>query len=94
VLVKLREEIGELEEAVAKGERSEIEAEIGDVLFVAVNIARFVGVDCEEALRGMLDRFARRFKRIEEEAAVRGRNIQDMTLDEMDAVWEQAKSRE
>jgi len=94
VFAKLREEIGEVEEAVAKGERGEIEAEIGDVLFVVVNVARFAGVDCEEALRGMLDRFTRRFRRIEEEAAGKGRNIQDMTLDEMDAVWERAKSRE
>ena len=94
VFAKLREETGELEDAVAKGDSDEIKGEIGDLLFAVVNIARFQGLDAEEALRDMLERFVRRFGRIEQEAAENGRNIEDMTLEEMDAIWDRAKSRE
>lgn len=94
VFEKLREETGELEEAVAKGDKDAASAEIGDLLFAAVNIARFEGVDPEQALRDMLARFTRRFQHIEQEAAEKGRSIEDMTLAEMDAIWDRAKERE
>lgn len=91
IFEKMREEAGELEEAIAKGDRAEIQSEIGDLLFTVVNIARFQDIDPEEALREMLERFSSRFGRIEEEAAKKGRNMRDMTLAEMDAIWDQAK---
>ena len=94
IFKKMREEAGELEQAIAGGNKSEIQFEIGDLLFTVVNIARFQGIDPEEALREMLDRFASRFGKIEEEAATNGKNIEDMTLEEMDAIWDQAKEME
>lgn len=94
IVEKLREETGELDEAVKTGDRDEIKSEIGDLLFTVVNIARFEGIDPEEALREMLERFNFRFRKIEEKAEQSGRNIGDMTLAEMDAVWNEAKGRE
>lgn len=91
VFDKLKEEIGELGEAVAKGDKDAAAAEIGDVLFAVVNIARFEGIDAEQALRDMLERFIQRFAHIEHEAAETGRSIEDMTLQEMDAIWNRAK---
>ncbi len=91
VVDKLKEETTELEAALARGDRKEIESEIGDLLFTIVNIARWVDVDPEEALRRMLKRFGERFRRIEERARQTGRAITDMTLDEMDEVWNEAK---
>lgn len=91
---KLREETGELEEAVATGNKDEVKHEIGDLLFTIVNIARFQGIDPEEALTDMLGRFVVRFNRIESGAAEQGREISDMTLEEMDAIWDEAKREE
>ena len=93
IVEKLREETGELEEALANGDQAGVASEIGDVLFTVVNIARYQGIDPEEALREMLVRFTTRFGRIEQEAAAQGRAISDMTLEEMDAVWDQAKKQ-
>lgn len=94
IVEKLREETAELEEAIAKGDNDEVKGEIGDLLFTIVNIARFQSIDPEEALRAMLERFTSRFGQIEREAAGKGRNIGDMTLAEMEAIWEKAKGRE
>ena len=94
VLDKLKEETREVEEAINKGVTKEIEGEIGDLLFTTVNIARHTGIDPEEALRRMLERFTRRFRHIEESAQLSGRSIQDLTLEEMDQVWEEAKNGE
>lgn len=94
IVEKLREETAELEEAVAKGDKNEVRAEIGDLLFTIVNLARFQGIDPEEALTEMLGRFVMRFNRIEAVAAQNGRNIADMTIDEMDAIWNVAKGDE
>lgn len=91
VVDKLKEETAELEHALARGDRGEISDEIGDALFTIVNIARWSHVDPEEALRNMLERFSHRFRQIEERADATGRSIQDMTLEEMDRVWEEAK---
>lgn len=91
VVDKLKEEVAELEAALAHGDREEIKGEIGDLLFTVVNIARWVDVDPEEALRGMLKKFAERFRRIEERARETGRDITEMTLEEMDKVWNEAK---
>lgn len=94
IVDKLREETVELEEAVAKGDKNEVRAEIGDLLFTIVNIARFQSIDPEEALTEMLGRFIMRFNRIEADAAEKGRDISDMTLEEMDEIWNQAKGDE
>ncbi len=91
IINKLREETQELEAAVARGNKDEIKGEIGDLLFTIVNIARFLDMDPEESLREMLKRFAYRFNKIEESARRSGRDIHDMTLEEMDQVWNQAK---
>ncbi|MGQ9454972.1 MAG: nucleoside triphosphate pyrophosphohydrolase [Armatimonadota bacterium] len=91
VVDKLKEEVAELEAALAKGDREEIRGEIGDLLFTIVNIARWVDVDPEDALRGMLKKFAERFRRIEEHARQTGRDITEMTLEEMDKVWNETK---
>lgn len=91
ILDKLREESGELAEAIEGGKAEDIQQEIGDLLFVVVNIARYLEMDAEDALREMLERFSSRFRRIEEHARSTGRKVSDMTLAEMDAVWDEAK---
>ena len=87
---KLYEELGEFKAAVAEG--SNIEEELGDLLFSAVNAARFVHVDPEEALGRATDKFIARFKTVEALAAQTGRPMEDMELAELDKLWEQAKN--
>lgn len=89
VLDKLREEMGELLAAESSDEKFH---EMGDVLFVAVNLARWMGVDPESALRGANHRFYQRFHYIEEQAAAQGRELDRMTLEEMDVLWDEAKA--
>jgi tetrapyrrole methylase family protein/MazG family protein len=84
---KVHEELGELERARPE----EAEAELGDVLFALVNLARFLEVDAEGALRRASNRFYRRFRAMERAAADRG-GLAQMTLPEMDELWEQAKA--
>lgn len=86
---KLYEELDELKAAVAEG--SNIEEELGDLLFAAVNLSRFVGVDCEQALTAATDKFIGRFAKVEELAAQQGRAMETMTLAELDELWDQAK---
>lgn len=91
---KVDEEIGELYEAVAEGAQDKIEEEFGDVLFALVNYARFAKVDPEMALEKTNKKFIRRFQQIEAMAAEDGKLLHDMTLAEMDALWNQVKSME
>jgi len=91
IVAKLKEETAELEEAIDQGGESGIKDELGDLLFTVVNIARFVHVDPEEALRDMLKKFIYRFGRIEEHARESGRGVHEMSLEEMDGVWNDAK---
>jgi tetrapyrrole methylase family protein/MazG family protein len=101
VLHKLDEELLELRQVLdATGTGSEgtppkeaLEAELGDVLFTVVNLARFLKINPEEALRGTVNRFIDRFHYIEKRAAADGRRLEDMTLEEMDEWWEEAKRR-
>lgn len=86
---KVDEELREIDEADA----DEVEDEVGDLLFAMVNMARFLGVEPESALRRANARFARRFRAVERAAGDHGR-LREMTLDEMDELWEQAKSEE
>ncbi|MBA3754038.1 MAG: nucleoside triphosphate pyrophosphohydrolase, partial [Nitrospira sp.] len=103
VLGKLEEELQEFRDAMAASTaatpstsnqaQEHVESELGDVLFTMVNIARFLKINPEEALRKTINRFIDRFQYIEAQAAVNGQSLQDMTLDEMDALWEHAKRR-
>ena len=91
-LEKLREETGELEAAIREG--SNVSEELGDLLFAAVNVARFVKADPEDALSAACDKFARRFRGVEEAALAQGRRLEDMSLAEMDALGDQVKRKE
>jgi MazG family protein len=91
VYEKLTEEIGEIREAVEKNDAAGIEAEIGDLLFSAVNLARKLGVDAETALAGANKRFSSRFRHIEQTLLADGRAFEGTSLEELDKLWEQAK---
>jgi nucleoside triphosphate diphosphatase len=94
VLDKIDEEIGELRRELASNDRvpERLEDEIGDALFALVNLARHVGVDPDAALRRTNAKFVRRFRHIEAALAERGRSLADADLDEMEALWQAAKS--
>jgi ATP diphosphatase len=94
VLAKIVEEAHELTEARDRFTQDEIEAEIGDLLFVLANLARHLKVDPEAALRRTNAKFTRRFAAIEAALAARGRRPEDSTLEEMDALWNAAKAAE
>jgi ATP diphosphatase len=94
VLAKIREETQEIEAELGSGKRDQIEAEIGDLMFAVVNLARHLDVDTETALRATNLKFERRFASIEDALAVQGKTPQDATLDEMDALWNAAKAAE
>lgn len=89
---KLSEELAELDEAIASGEG--IEAEVGDVLAAAVNLARLLKIDPEAALNGSSDRFIRRYSRMEELASQSGQVLSQLPLDRQEALWQQAKGEE
>lgn len=91
---KITEETAELRQAVAKGEKKEMEDELGDLLFSVVNLSRFIEVNPEDALRGTIEKFARRFRGVEAHFERQGLNMRDKSLAELDEVWEQIKSKE
>ena len=88
-LDKLSEELEELKTAAADG--TNVAEELGDLLFSAVNAARFLKVDPEDALNGATDKFIGRFRKVEAQAAAQGKAMEDMGLEELDALWERAK---
>lgn len=94
VLDKLREEAAELVEAREKLTQAEIAEEMGDLMFVMANLARHLGVDPEEALRGANAKFTRRFAAVEDALAAEGRTPERSDLAEMDALWNAAKAGE
>jgi len=94
VSAKLDEEVSEFKQTLAHKDPSRMEDELGDIFFVLVNIARFIGVNPEDALRKTISKFISRFQYIEEQAALSGRELSDMTLGEMDNLWTQAKKEE
>lgn len=96
VLEKLDEEVEELKEAVASEQRNhqEIAGEVGDLLFVAVNVARLLGIDPESALKTSNRKFRRRFRYIEDRLREQGRKPADSDHIEMDALWDEAKVKE
>jgi tetrapyrrole methylase family protein / MazG family protein len=91
VLDKVREEVGELVEAESAAHRAE---ELGDLLFVLVNVGRRTGVEVEAALRGANEKFRRRFRHVELAAAARGVALRDLSFEELDALWDAAKADE
>jgi MazG family protein len=93
VIEKLNEELKELEEARESTGRERLEEELGDVLFVLVNLARFLKVDPEQALRRTNLKFRRRFAYIEKKLAEAGKSPAGSSLAEMDALWDQAKRK-
>lgn len=93
VVGKIREEMKELEKAVAAAGRKEQEHELGDLLFAVVNLSRFLKVNPEDALKKATLRFEDRFHYIESSAKALGRELKDMSLAEMDALWERAKKK-
>ncbi len=93
VFGKLDEEIAEFKEAVLSGKDNDIEGELGDILFVLVNIARHKKIDAEEALRATNNKFIKRFNHIEQEVAKKGQELKDTPLDELERYWQDAKLR-
>ncbi|MBN1881872.1 MAG: nucleoside triphosphate pyrophosphohydrolase [Deltaproteobacteria bacterium] len=91
VIAKLNEEIDELNDAIKGGGRSDIEDEIGDMLFTVVNISRSVGVNPELALRKTNRKFSNRFRHMEKHAGESGRSFREMDIDEMERLWQNAK---
>ena len=93
-LEKLEEELHEFRVAIKNKEPKEIEDELGDVFFSLVNVSRFVGVNPEDALRKTISKFISRFRYIEMKAADKGIRLSDMTIEEMDSLWDEAKKRQ
>ena len=91
VWTKVQEEIQEVRQALETKEAEDIEAEFGDLLFAVVNAARLYGVNPDNALERTNRKFISRFGYIESQAKAQGRDIKDLTLGEMDALWEEAK---
>jgi ATP diphosphatase len=94
VLNKIREEADEIEAALERGDAGELAGETGDLLFALVNLARHVGADPDMALRATNAKFERRFAYIERALAAQGRSLQGASLEEMDALWDEAKKNE
>lgn len=97
-LAKIEEELGELKAEIAArkskspADSERVKEELGDLVFSVCNLARHLGVDSESALEGTTAKFARRFRAVEAGAKAQGRDLKDMTLSEMDELWDRAKS--
>ena len=94
VFSKLDEEVAELKEADSTGDKEQIFEEFGDLLFAAVNLSRFLKVNAEEALGFATDKFMRRFKSVEEEVLASGRDMKELSLAELDSIWDKVKLKE
>ncbi len=90
---KLKEEVAELKEAMAEKDEDHVFEEMGDVLFSAVNVSRFVGCDAEEALTGATDKFLDRFSKVEVLAAQKGIDMKAAGIEKLDELWDEAKSK-
>jgi len=89
---KIDEELRELDEAWARGDKAEMQHELGDVLQTVVNLARKLGLDAEQALRDSIDRFGRRFRHVELALEAQGRAVSDADAAEQDRLWNAAKA--
>ena len=94
MLDKLEEEAAELRAELQGADKARLQDEVGDLLFVLANLARKLDLDPEAALRHANHKFTRRFGHIEEQADLAGKNLNDMSLEEMEAYWQQAKRSE
>ena len=94
VWAKVREEIGEVEAEMRKGDDKHMDEEFGDLFFALINACRLYGVDPEAALERTNRKFIRRFTSMEEKAEKQGRMLSELTLDEQEALWQQAKDEE
>ena len=94
VLAKVNEEMAELKEAIASGMQERIEDEMGDVFFSLVNFSRFLKIDADSALERTNKKFIRRFNAVEDAAAAQNKSLCDMSLNEMDVLWNAAKEQE
>ena len=93
VWAKVKEEISEVENEICNGNKDGIEEEIGDLFFALINASRLYGVDPETALERTNKKFMARFSHIEQGAAQMGKSLGEMTLDEMEALWQEAKKK-
>lgn len=93
VFTKFDEELAEVHEAIRSGDESQVHEEIGDLLFTIANLARKLNVNPEEALQSTNRKFTSRFESMEREARAADKNLDQYTLEEMDAMWERAKNR-
>ena len=89
---KVEEEISELKEAIGTGRQEDIEAEYGDLVFSLINYARFLHIDAENALERTNKKFIDRFTQMEQRAGLQGKNLAEMSLQEMDEIWNDIKS--
>ena len=94
VFKKLDEEVAELKEADKEGTKEQIFEEFGDLLFAAVNLSRFLNVNAEEALAFATDKFMRRFKAVEDCVLESNRDMKDLSLEELDEIWDKVKLSE
>lgn len=94
VWAKVKEEVAEVEEAILSGNSKDMEGEIGDLFFALINMSRLYGIDPENALERTNLKFIERFHHIERQSALIGRRMADMSLAEMDALWDEAKKKE
>ncbi len=92
-LSKIMEEASEIEVAIRNDDAAELEEEIGDILFSCVNVARLSGIDAESALKKATEKFIRRFSLVEEEAKCQGKDMEKMTLPELDEIWDKVKHK-
>ena len=92
ILDKIEEEIAELREAMAKNDQASMQDEFGDVLFALVNLGRHLKIDSEAALSGTNEKFRSRFHHIERALNASGRSLEASSLDEMEELWQQAKT--
>lgn len=94
VFHKVEEEIGELRQAVDRGDKAEMQSELGDLLFTIANVARKLDVNPEEALQSTNRKFMRRFESMERTVRGQGKNLDQLSLEEMDKLWDEAKAAE
>ena len=93
VWAKVSEELEEAREACSEDDHAHMEEEFGDLLFAVINASRLYGIDPEAALSGSCSKFRRRFGYLEEQTLKSGRSLKDLTLEEMDAIWDEGKAR-
>ena len=93
VLAKVREELDEVEEALARGDKAAAAGELGDMMLAIANAPRFIGHNAEETLRRACDKFVARFDEVDRLASSRGVDLKDLSAAEIELLWQEAKRR-